>query len=44
VQLLRLAIRKGHTGTAKTLQDDPELQSLRSFESFQRLIQELDEK
>ena len=44
VDLLRTAIRKGYGATAKSLQDDPELQSLRPFESFQRLIQELDGK
>ena len=44
VDLLRLAIKKGYAGTAKSLQDDPDLQSLRPFDSFQRLIQELDKK
>ncbi|MFI5454954.1 MAG: protein kinase [Isosphaerales bacterium] len=44
VGFLRVAIEKNYRLTGKLPQDDPELQSLRSFESFQRLIKELDRK
>jgi len=44
VGLLRVAIEKNHRLTGTLPQDDPELRSLRPFESFQRLIKELDGK
>jgi tetratricopeptide (TPR) repeat protein len=42
VGLLRTAIKKGYVTTPKSLQDDPDFQSLRPFKSFQRLFQEFD--
>jgi tetratricopeptide (TPR) repeat protein len=44
VGYLRQAIKKGYRATATGLQDDPSLRSLRPFENYQRLIQELERK
>jgi hypothetical protein len=41
---MRNADKKDDGGRAKVLQDAPELQSLHAFDSFQRLIEELDKK
>jgi tetratricopeptide (TPR) repeat protein len=42
VDHLRTAITKGYPATVKSLRENPELQSLRPIESYQRLIKELE--
>jgi tetratricopeptide (TPR) repeat protein len=44
VNLLRDAIAKGYGATAKSLENDVNFRSLRSFPTYQRLIKELPEK